>query len=990
MRVTDPHGHDWEVEPGTPIAELCAAWSVARLWCGDVALTDDHPTGVPPVLEGAALTLRPGPLTATPLGARVEVVRGADAGAIASLHAPVTVGSGAEATLRVADPTVSRLHARLEPGVPPRLTDLGSTNGIGTRVRKVRRWPQNGAVRLGNSWLAVSGAPSEEPVDHSRRMAVPWPALVGGLASGAVIAVITGRWYLALIGLALPAAMMLTRLVQRARAARPGEDVPALPSGPLAIRGPREAAAGYARAVMLDRGSRLPGWNEPWMRWLPDTAAEDVVVLRPGETAPSWCTTVVDVTATGCREAGPHGAVDTPPLMVNEDRADAAARRAAGERGRDELPSEVRWAQVAGAALDPAAHAAGSPRSMQVALGQSATGPVVIDLDHHGPHLLVAGTTGSGKSVLLETLVAGLAHAHAPADLHLALMDFKGGAGLRTCLHLPHVAATVTDLDEEQARRALAGLAQEVASRKHTLAAHGHSSLADWERAGGAPARLLVVIDEYQEITLRMRTFVPELARIAAQGRSLGLHLVLATQRPSGAVTPEVRANIGSTIALRVASETESRDLIGSSAAGSLPRNSPGRAILSGPEGETTFQTAAPLASAAARIRRCDDHGSPGQSLPAAVAARWQTHEPATPLWQPPLPSQVRIQPDGERIVIALRDDPARRVQDHVTWTPEDGALVIVGAARTGRTSALRAIAQQSHVAGRVPVWLPAHPRLAARTLALAASRPEVLLLIDRADAALPRLSHVDDGQAHEALMDRLSLGLPTAIAGTPSLPSRLHPRAAVVAVLEGTDPQQGALWGVPRGGLSTPGGGPRPGRAWVTDASGAGTAQLASAPASIECRGRDLVTDLPATVATGVWAIGGDRPRERDRPTTATLVGPDGPLRQAIANSIGTGATTVDVAALAPHSGLVILTEPRSRDVRMVARGATGGLVDDAAPAGRIVMIDDGNACAAQLGVDVVGHLLDRVHDHRSTGHDSRDNGAHRDHGRGAEHQHR
>src|SRR5690606_38455147 len=140
-------------------------------------------------------------------------------------------------------------------------------------------------------------------------------------------------------------------------------------------------------------------------------------------------------------------------------------------------------------------------------IGADAAGPVTLDLDAHGPHALVAGTTGSGKSALLESMVLSLTGQSSPADLCVAILDFKGGAGMRACLGLPHVVGTLTDLDGTQGRRALTALASEVADRKRALATHELASFHDWELRGGAPPRLLVVADEYQELSAAYRDF---------------------------------------------------------------------------------------------------------------------------------------------------------------------------------------------------------------------------------------------------------------------------------------------------------------------------------------------------------------------------------------------------------------------------------------------------------------------------------------------------
>lgn len=212
--------------------------------------------------------------------------------------------------------------------------------------------------------------------------------------------------------------------------------------------------------------------------------------------------------------------------------------------------------------------------------------PCELDLDRDGPHLLLAGMTGSGKSELLQTLVAALVINHPPEELALVLLDYKGGSAFAPFAGLPHTVGVLTDLDPDVTARALRALGAELRHREALLAAHGaadaraYAELRRHHQHLEPLPRLVVVVDEFRILAEDHAPLMSALVRIAGLGRSLGLHLVLATQRPGGIVSAEIRANVNARIALRVRDAGESHDVIDSPVAAHVDPHTPGRGFL--------------------------------------------------------------------------------------------------------------------------------------------------------------------------------------------------------------------------------------------------------------------------------------------------------------------------------------------------------------------------------------------------------------------------
>jgi len=221
-----------------------------------------------------------------------------------------------------------------------------------------------------------------------------------------------------------------------------------------------------------------------------------------------------------------------------------------------------------------------------VPIGIGADGPFVLDIRKDGPHALVAGTTGAGKSELLQTLITSLAVANRPDALNFVLIDYKGGSAFQDCARLPHTVGMVSDLDTHLTERALASLAAELHHRETVLFRAGTKDIEDYDDARRIRPdlepmpRLVLIIDEFASLVAELPDFVAGLVDIARRGRSLGVHLTLATQRPAGVVSADIRANTNLRIALRVTSPDESHDVIDAPDSGAIAKSTPGRAFV--------------------------------------------------------------------------------------------------------------------------------------------------------------------------------------------------------------------------------------------------------------------------------------------------------------------------------------------------------------------------------------------------------------------------
>lgn len=344
--------------------------------------------------------------------------------------------------------------------------------------------------------------------------------------------------------------------------------------------------------------------------------------------------------------------------------------------------------------------------------GMGESGPLSLDLVADGPHALVAGTTGSGKSELLRTLVTSLASAYPPQDVNFVLVDYKGGSAFDACAALPHVAGVVTDLDGRLAERAKVSLEAELRRREHILRTRNAEDIVSYRRSGGSGLpRLVIVVDEFAALASDVPSFMDAVIDFAQRGRSLGVHLVLATQRPAGVVSEPIRANTNLRISLRVQSDHDARDVINDPAPASLPRHLPGRAyVRTGPGELRTFQTASVTCVTdrqefAALPFRFSMYPEPAPAVnggrdlddivEAIVEAGEGTSTPFRP-WQPALPDSVSpADVASVGIGVGLEDQPERQSRTVWEWDPSVN-LALVGTPHSGASETLAAIVNQT------------------------------------------------------------------------------------------------------------------------------------------------------------------------------------------------------------------------------------------------------------------------------------------------------
>jgi S-DNA-T family DNA segregation ATPase FtsK/SpoIIIE len=711
--------------------------------------------------------------------------------------------------------------------------------------------------------------------------------------------------------------------------------------------------------IATDRPDLLAVRTGALRRYLGASASTAVLVEAPSDDAvPAFCRSALEIGSIGLARWRPATSSPARPGRVHvagitaATAARVARRLAALHDPEDPAAAELALASAVtlsslrerdgSGPIDDAIAVAGGWRSAgrdpapAAAIGVTADGVVEIDLARDGPHALIAGTTGSGKSELLRTLVVSLAARSSPDHLTFVLVDYKGGATFDACAELPHTVGVVTDLDERLAERALLSLDAELRRRERLLRAAGAEDLRAYRAVPCRPPlpRLAVVIDEFAALAAELPGFLSSLVGVAQRGRSLGIHLVLATQRPAGVVDDDIRANTNLRLALRLQHIADARDVVGDPAPAAFPRGTPGRAMLRlGPDETVVFQAA--RSSGPVPPRR--DHrlrviGGPEAAETGEVseldvlvgairhAAALSDVAPPHRPWLPELPSRIDPASEDGRALgpgdVGIVDDPAEQCRRALRWRPEDGHLALLGGRGSGITTALTSVVAamaRERPPARLHVYvidaggdhrvdalalLPhcgavVRPydaerlgRLLRRLVAEldtrrrtggTGDRPHVVLAID----GMPALRGALDGPPGAEQLELLTrivvegAGIGISCILTAERPGLMPPSMLAACgerwVFRLDDPVEGTLGGVPTAAV------PRTGPGRIVVASSGLEAQLATidpghAPAAPPAGGPDPVGSLPVDVDAA------DLPPGRRRPDgeTELVVGVD------------------------------------------------------------------------------------------------------------------
>lgn len=374
---------------------------------------------------------------------------------------------------------------------------------------------------------------------------------------------------------------------------------------------------------------------------------------------------------------------------------------------------------------------------MKIPLGIRAGGGIVcLDIHEkfHGPHGLIAGTTGSGKSELIQTCILSVAVSFSPQDVNFFMVDYKGGGTGNMLQSLPHCSGVISNLSGKQIKRAMSAISSENRRRQKLLSKYqvnhidGYMDLFRLGKAKEPMPHLLLVVDEFAELKKEEPEFMQEMISLAQVGRSLGMHLILATQKPAGTVDDKIWSNARFRLCLRVQDKQDSMDMLHKKDAALLTQ--PGQCYLQIGNDEyfELFQTAYcggvyheegeekdKVLLVTPTGKRCkvykevkkEDTRTQLETVLNYVnhVAEKNGYEKARSLWMPELKQRITLDEireeqhtdfDKDSYILGMYDDPANQQQGPVIYRPrQQGHLAVCGSPATGKTTLLQTLLWQ-------------------------------------------------------------------------------------------------------------------------------------------------------------------------------------------------------------------------------------------------------------------------------------------------------